>query len=98
MIADDTVTTGHTLEKLDQAVYRASLQPDSEQVFLPIVLALCNRSGCESWQDSRIIALVEKPMPTWLEGENPFTLDGQELVPPVERPKENWDVLTRAYD
>ncbi len=92
LVCEDTITTGRTIEKLMNAaqviVPRCS--------FAPLLLALCNRSGLERIGGCTIVALVNRPMRTWEEGENPFTPDGTERVPPV-RPKTHWGELMRGY-
>lgn len=92
LLIEDTVTTGRTLEKLRDAAVKAS--PGCQ--FFPHVLALCNRSGSDVWQGMPILSLIQPEFQTWEEGQNPFTRDGEEAVPPV-RPKENWEALTREY-
>ena len=93
LFVEDTVTTFETVLKVRDAVLR--IIPDA--VFSPFVIVLCNRTGLESIEGFEIISLVAADFTTWKEGENPFTPDGKELVPPVENAKENWDELTREY-
>jgi orotate phosphoribosyltransferase len=93
LLTEDTITTGSSVVRVVDAA-RCEL-PDAE--CLPFVVALCNRSGATKI-DSRmhICALIDRYMPTWDEGQNPFTPDGRELVPPV-RPKTHWQDLTKTY-
>jgi len=102
-LCEDTITTGGSLRDLRATIKNICPKGD---VALEI-LALCNRSkNASAYGDEatipghRIIALVNRnDMPIWEEGNNPFTPDGRELVPPV-RPKgiDNWFALTRMYD
>lgn len=92
LLCEDTITTGGTVEKLARSV--DTVLPGA--TFYDSVLAICNRSGLVEIGGKRIIALVDRPMLTWKEGENPFTVDGKELVEPV-RPKTHWGALTRDY-
>jgi orotate phosphoribosyltransferase len=94
LLVEDTITTGGTIKKLYAAV--ASLRPDTLVRIKRVVLALCNRSGKTHIEGLQIIALISPTFTEWKEGENPFTPDGKELVPPV-RPKANWHDLTREY-
>ena len=89
LVVDDAFTTGGTSERSATA-----LELDGA-VVMPIFLYIINRPGVEVLNGRRIISLVGK-MPearVWDEGENPFTADGAELVPPV-RPKYSWAELT----
>lgn len=90
---EDTVTTGTTLQALMDA---ASSAISGECSFTGTLFAICNRSGSTTYKEYRIEALIEPTFRIWDEGENPFTPDGAELVPPV-RPKTHWHELTRAY-
>jgi orotate phosphoribosyltransferase len=89
--AEDTITTGGTLDRLWQAALAVS--PQARRA--PFVLTICNRSGKQSLETGEsIISLVELEARVWKEGENPFTHDGKELTPPM-RPKTHWGELTR---
>lgn len=98
ILGEDTITSGDTVGRLREAAKLASPRCN----FYPFVLAFCNRSGKTELvfegMPYPIIALVNRPMLTWNLGENPFTPDGQELVPPLKAGKENWYKLTRHYD
>lgn len=93
LLVEDTITTGGTLQKLADAVAEAC---NAKPVFAEAILAFCNRSGKMEIDGLPIVSLISPDFTTWELGENPFTPDGKELVPPV-RPKENWDALTRTY-
>jgi orotate phosphoribosyltransferase len=89
---EDTITTGRNVMESISEAERVGLE------VLPFVLTIVNRSGKQELPDGRkIISIVEvDDTEVWHEGNNPFTLNGQELVPPV-RPKENWTALTQPY-
>lgn len=93
LLVEDTITTGGSIRKVRDAIKK--IAPDA--VILPFVLCLCNRSGKDSLEDMEIISYVTSVFATWNEGESPSTLDGKELVPPVEDVKQNWDLLTKEY-
>ncbi len=89
LVVDDAFTTGGTSERS-----AAALERDGAAV-MPVYLYIINRPGVEMLSGRRVISLVGA-MPearVWDEGENPFTPDGAEPVPPVE-PKFNWAELT----
>ncbi len=94
LIVEDTITTGGTVLKLVDAVRRLDLAGCD---FIPTVYTLCNRSGKDFVGDFQIVSLISPNFTAWKEGENPFTPDGTEIVPPV-RPKTDWTALTRDYE
>ena len=88
LLADDTITSwGTVFDTRDEIVRRV---PKAR--FVPAVLALCNRSGCEEKDGMRAVSLVAPRCKVWQDGENPYT-DGAERVPPVRKPKEHWREL-----
>ena len=93
LLVEDTITTGKTLDQLLCAVKATS--PNS--AIANMVLALCNRSSKPDFKGMPILSLISPSFETWHEGQNPFTPDGKELVPPV-RPKHNWYDLIRPYN
>ena len=93
LLVEDTITTGGTLHKLRDALKTVCA---SDPVYVSVILALCNRSGMTHLDGVPIFSLVTPNFKTWEEGNNPFTTDGKELVPPVH-PKLNWHELTRDY-
>jgi orotate phosphoribosyltransferase len=92
LLVEDTITTGKTLDKLLAAIREKS----PSGAIANMVLALCNRSGSAEYKGMPILSLISPVFETWHQGENPFTPDGKELVPPV-RPKQNWYDLVRNY-
>lgn len=93
LLTEDTITSGKSVEGVQAAVWREMLETET----FPMVVALCNRSGkSKVGSVLRICALIDRHMPTWDEGANPFTPDGKELVEPV-RPKTHWGDLTKSY-
>lgn len=94
LLVEDTIVKGGTLLELKAAAIAAT--PQGAHFAVPI-LALCNRSGRRYIDGHPIIALVDAQMDEWVEGENPATPNGKELVPPVSG-KTHWAELTRSYD
>lgn len=93
LLVEDTITTGGSVLKVCNAISETA--PNAVRV--PVLLALCNRSGSETLDGMQIASLVSGDFRTWKEGENPFTPDGKEHVPVVENVKDNWNLLTRDY-
>ncbi|HYD93393.1 MAG TPA: phosphoribosyltransferase family protein [Candidatus Paceibacterota bacterium] len=97
VFVEDTITTAGSVRK----VWDATQQTLGSFIrYDPFLLVLCNRTGKSELADFEgleIVSYVDGDFKTWKEGENPFTREGKELVPPVENAKENWDALTRAY-
>lgn len=95
LLVEDTVTTGRTLEELQDA---ACASCGGQCCFAPQILALCKRMGpYKLLTDRRIITLIDLEVAEWGEGENPFTPGGREFVEPVPA-KTRWRELMRAYD
>lgn len=94
VFVEDTITTGGTMAETKQKVREAA--PNA--IFVPCILALCNRSGKESIDGMRIASLISPEFPSWEEGCNPFTADGKELVPPLKAKGKNWEILNRKYE
>ncbi|MEK7510889.1 MAG: hypothetical protein AAB582_01470 [Patescibacteria group bacterium] len=93
LLAEDTITTGDTINKVETAALRAATVR-----FAPVVLALCNRSGSDHLGTRPIMSLIRPSFKVWKEGENPYTKDGAEVLPPIEaKGRENWAILTRSY-
>lgn len=87
----DTMTTGGTTGRSI-----AGIEQKGGKV-LPYIMTIVNRSGRQELYGRPIYALVSvNNARIWDEGENPFTPDGRELVPPVY-PKASWTELTKAY-
>lgn len=95
LMVEDTITTGGTVLNLMDAARRKL--DSTEAKFVPVVYALCNRSGKNYVGEFQIVSLISPDFRTWEEGSNPFTPNGAEIVPPV-RPKTDWAALTRNYD
>jgi orotate phosphoribosyltransferase len=90
IMADDTITSGVTLNKLAKAAMEASRLVE----FAPFVLALCDRSDPDAHLRWRVICLIRPVFKTWVDGRNPYTADGQERVTPIKATKTNWSKLT----
>ncbi len=93
LLVEDTITSDGSLLKVRDAVLAVA----PEAIILPYVFALCNRSGKEKVGGLEIISYIDGDFQDWNEGENPFTPDRRELVPPVTNAKEQWDLLTKVY-
>lgn len=91
LLAEDTLTTGGSIMKVVETA-RTLFTP-----ILPYLVVLCNRTGKESLDGFEIISFISAHFRAWEEGSNPYTPGGRELVPPVERPKEGWSLLTKSY-
>ncbi len=85
---EDTITTGDSVQK---SVLASEAKGG---IVLPLILALCNRSGLTHIGARLIVAMFDKPMPTWdpAKEECPYCKMGSEAI----RPKEagNWARLT----
>ncbi len=93
LLAEDTITTGRSLTRLEEALRRAcGWEPD----ILPVVLALCNRSGHAEIHGRAVLSLVSPSFTVWDEGKNPYTPDGQEVVEPIAEPKYGWTALQQG--
>lgn len=92
IVCEDTMTTGGSVQKL----MLAALECVPRAQFESPILVVCNRSGMDRLGALDIVSLIDQPMQTWKDGENPFTSNGRELVEPV-RPKTHWHELTRTY-
>lgn len=92
-VITEFTTTGNSIKALQKNRDEAGVG-----TILPYVFAIVNRSGQTVFDGFTIISLItEDRARNWKDGENPFTPDGKELVPPI-RPKGNWETLTRHYD
>ena len=90
LIVEDVMSTGNTTRKTIETLEKLDVQ------ILPYIFLLINRSGQKDLDGREVKALIDYPMPIWEPGKNPFTKDGQEIVPAV-RPKQNWNDLTKKY-
>jgi len=89
LLCEDVITTAGSVKLCAQAVKEAG------GMVLPVVAALVNRSGVSKVDDMQIIALINKPMPTWEADDCPLCRAGSEAI----RPKgtENWARLNASY-
>lgn len=88
MLCEDVLTTGGSVELTANAVM------DCAGMVLPFVGALVNRSGKDEIGKSKIVALINRDMPTWSPEECPLCAQGSEAI----RPKgENWARLNAEY-
>ncbi len=92
-IVEDTITTGDTVRKARDEILR--IAPGTR--LLPCVLCMCNRSGETHVDGLEIISLISPRIRKWKEGENPYTPDGKERVPPLRPKGLNWKILNAKY-
>ena len=83
LLCEDVITTGGSIRLTAVAVTEAG------GIILPFVLALVNRSGLKEIDGRKILALINRPMPTWEPVECPLCKEGSEAF----RPKDNWALL-----
>lgn len=86
---EDTITTTGSIVKSIAAAEAKGA------VVLPFITAICNRSGLTEVNGRKIIAVVDKPMESWMSEECPLCKDGSHAI----RPKEagNWAALSIQY-
>lgn len=89
IMVDDTLTTGRTFRKLQ----KAALAVNPGVLFAPFVLVMCDRSPVEGCISERVICLIRPVFKTWVDGRNPHTDDGHEIVPPIAAAKLNWNKI-----
>jgi orotate phosphoribosyltransferase len=87
LLCDDVVTTAGSVNLTAEAVQ------DVSGVVLPFVLVLVNRSGLKEINGRKIIALIDRSMPTWELDKCPLCDSGSEAI----RPKDNWARLNATY-
>jgi orotate phosphoribosyltransferase len=83
LLCEDVLTTCGSIDLTATAVTNAG------GIVLPVILALVNRSGLTEVDGKNIIALIDRPMPTWDPDECPLCRMGSEAL----RPKDNWAQL-----
>ena len=86
VVAEDVMTTGGTTRKTVETLTKTGAD------VLGFILVLVNRSGQESLDGRRIIALIDHPMPFWEAEECPLCAQGSEAIRPKGR--ESWQELT----
>ncbi|MBT6690804.1 hypothetical protein HOB10_00520 [Candidatus Parcubacteria bacterium] len=86
IVAEDVMTTGGTTRKTIETLTKTGAD------VLGFILVLVNRSGQESLDGRRIIALIDHPMPFWEAEECPLCAQGSEAIRPKGR--ESWQELT----
>lgn len=89
LLVEDVLTTGESVDLAADAVVSAN------GIVLPFVAVLVNRSGLTEVNGKKIVALIDRPMPTWASQEAcPLCQEGSEAI----RPKgtKNWARLN-AY-
>ena len=84
LVVEDVITSFGTTKMTIAALQNGGAKVE------PIVLVLVNRSGQTEFDGFRVMALVERELPTWEPDECPYCQAGSKAI----RPKENWDKLT----
>jgi orotate phosphoribosyltransferase len=89
LACEDTITSGGSVNKTITAIQNAGGK------VLPVIAAVCNRSGQSEIDGRRIVALIDVAMHNWTPEECPLCKKGSEAI----RPKQegNWERLSRAY-
>ena len=87
LMCEDVVTTGGTIDLTIQATQEAG------GVVLPYIMALANRSGHKRYGTRHIVALIDVDKPIWTPIECQLCAHGSRAV----RPKDNWELLNKAY-
>jgi len=87
LLCEDVLTTGGSVDLAITAVTSAG------GIVLPFILVLVNRSGLVEANGKKIVALIDRPMPTWTPEECQLCKQGSEPV----RPKDNWAKLNAEY-
>ena len=85
LLVEDTITTGGSVEKTEEAVKEAGGE------VLPFVLALVNRSGLKEINSKKIISLIDRKISAWDPKDCPLCKGGSEAIRPKE--KDNWAKL-----
>ncbi len=88
LFVEDVLTTGGSVELSVAAVAVAG------GIALPFVAVLVNRSGLKEVNGKKIVALIDRPMPTWFPSKEkcPLCEQGSEAIRP-KTPVENWQRL-----
>lgn len=89
LLCEDVLTTGSSVDVTAQAVTAMG------GIVLPYVAVLVNRSGLTEVSGKQIVALIDRPMPTWTPDECPLCKQGSEAIRP--KGKENWARLNAKY-
>ncbi len=84
---EDVSTTGGSVDMMVKAVERIG------GIVLPYVLVLVNRSGLQSVNGRRVVALIKHDMPIQSADKCILCKAGSEAL----RPKDNWDRLNAVY-
>jgi orotate phosphoribosyltransferase len=88
LLCDDVMTTGGSVALTAEAIQRAG------GMVLPFVLVLVNRSGREEVDGRKVVALIDRHMPTWSPEECPLCKAGSKAL----AAKDNWAALNAVYN
>jgi orotate phosphoribosyltransferase len=89
LLCDDVLTTGGSVDMAATAVTEAG------GFVLPFFLVLVNRSGLAEVNGKKIVALIDRPMPTWAPEECTLCKEGSEAIRPKSPPE--WARLNASY-
>lgn len=89
LLAEDVLTTGRSVDLVVKAVKSLDAK------CLPFVLVLVNRTGLSEVNGKKIIALIDRSMPTWASEICPLCLQGSEALRPKHN--DNWQRLNACY-
>ena len=87
LVVEDTISTGGSTKKTIDGI-RASGVPD--ELILPYIIALVNRSGSDELAGRKIRALLTPVIHAWTPADCPLCKAGSHAI----RPKANWNELT----
>ena len=89
LAVEDVLTTGGSVKSTAKAVTNVG------GVNLPFIAVLVNRSGLENVNGSKVISLVNRPMPIWKPDQCQLCNQGSVALRP--KGKENWERLKASY-
>ena len=89
LLCEDVLTTGGSVELTATAVTNAG------GIVLPFVAVLVNRSGLKEIGGRKIVALIDRDMPTWFPEECPLCKQGSKGLFPKD--PANWALLNATY-
>lgn len=88
---EDVISTGGSVS----LAIKPSIEAGAE--ILPYILVLVNRSGMEEIDGRKILALINRKMPTWPAEECPYCKLGSKAIK-AKTPPENWALLNAVYE
>ena len=86
---EDVLTTGKSVGLTAKAVTKGS------GIVLPFIVAIVNRSGLKEVDGRKIVALIDRNMPTWYPEKCPLCKQGSKALFPKD--PVNWALLNAMY-